>query len=223
MTTGAAVFGSVLRDLGLLPAAIVNSLDQADVAADGLLAGGVPLIEVTLRTDTALAAIEHLASRGDLLIGAGTVLTAHMVDQVVDAGATFVVSPGWSQTVVERAQARGVGVLPGAVTATEVQAASVAGIDLVKLFPAEPAGGVPLIDSLSGPFPTMSFVPTGGVTPSNLGDYITHPSVAAVGGSWLTPAGALIAGDRARIGELAASARTLVKHARSLVADETHA
>lgn len=215
--TGAANFGSMLGQVGLLPAAIIHSVAQADVAADGLLAGGVALIEVTLRTENALAAIEHLANRCDIMVGAGTVLDQNMVDRVVDAGATFVVSPGWSEAVVARAQKRRVGVLPGAATATDAQAASVAGLDLAKLFPAESSGGIGLLDALAGPFPAMGFVPTGGVTPANLGRYISHPSVAAVGGSWLTPAAALVEGDRATIGELAAHARLLVQQARSLL------
>src|SRR5450756_599246 len=128
-----------------------------------------------------------MAARGDILVGAGTVLTVAQVDQAVAAGATFVVSPGLSRAVVERCQELGVLALPGAVTATEVQAALELGLDTVKFFPAGTSGGPAAIKALAAPFTGVKFVPTGGVGPANLGEYLALASVVAVGGSWMVP------------------------------------
>jgi 2-dehydro-3-deoxyphosphogluconate aldolase/(4S)-4-hydroxy-2-oxoglutarate aldolase len=128
-----------------------------------------------------------LAARGDILVGAGTVLTPADVHTAVDAGAAFVVSPGLSRAVVDRCFERAVLAIPGAVTATEVQAALELGLDTVKFFPAEPSGGTTAISALAAPFAGMSFVPTGGISASNIESYLALPSVAAVGGSWMVP------------------------------------
>src|SRR5699024_5541862 len=136
-----------------------------------------------------------MAARGDILVGAGTVLTAEQVDAAVDAGASYIVSPGFSTEVVARCRERGVLPLPGAVTATEIQAALAVGLDTVKFFPAEASGGAKAIKAMSAPFPGVRFVPTGGVNTANLAEYTALPSVLAIGGSFMVPRDAVAAGD----------------------------
>jgi 2-dehydro-3-deoxyphosphogluconate aldolase/(4S)-4-hydroxy-2-oxoglutarate aldolase len=152
-----------------------------------------------------------MSARGDILVGAGTVLTPAQVDQAVAAGARFVVSPGLSRAVVERAQELGVLALPGAVTATEVQGALELGVSLVKFFPAGTCGGPAAIKALAGPFAGVRFVPTGGVGPANLAEYLAVPAVAAVGGSWMVPRDLIKAGDFAGITALTAQAVAAAK------------
>jgi len=185
---------------------VLERAADAGLLADALVAGGLPVAEVTLRTAAAVDAIAVLAGRGDVLVGAGTVLTPSQVDQAVDAGATYIVSPGTSPAVVERALARGVAVLPGAVTATEIQAALALGLDTVKFFPAGTSGGAAAIRALAAPFGGVRFVPTGGVGPENLADYLAIPAVVAVGGSWMVPTAAIAAGDFATVERLTAAA-----------------
>jgi 2-dehydro-3-deoxyphosphogluconate aldolase/(4S)-4-hydroxy-2-oxoglutarate aldolase len=144
-----------------------------------------------------------------MLVGAGTVLTPDQVDAAVDAGASYVVSPGFSVPVVRRCAERGVLALPGAVTATEVQAALAEGLRAVKFFPAATSGGAPAIKALSAPFAGLRFVPTGGIGPSNLAEYLGIESVLAVGGSWMVPRADIAAGDFAKVTQLTADAVAL--------------
>lgn len=171
----------------LVPVVVLDDAADADALAGALVAGGLPVAEVTFRTHAAPEAIRVMSDRGDILVGAGTVLGPDQVDVAVAAGARFVVSPGLSRAVVERCGEHGVLALPGAVTATEIQAALELGLSLVKFFPAETAGGAPAIAALAAPFPGMRFVPTGGIGPKNLHEYLAIPAVAAVGGSWMVP------------------------------------
>lgn len=181
--------------MGVVPVVVLDDVAQAEPLGDALVAGGLPCAEVTFRTTAGEAALATLAARGDLLIGAGTVLTAAQVDRAVDAGAAFIVSPGLSAEVVRRAQERGVTALPGTATASEVQAAVNLGLEAVKLFPARILGGTDMLDALSGPFPGMRFMPSGGVTLASAGEYLQHPAVLAVGGSWMVPRSRIAAGD----------------------------
>lgn len=190
----------------IVPVIVLDDPRQARPLADALLAGGISCAEITLRTPAGLAAVAELASRDDLLVGAGTVLTAHQVDAAVDAGAQFIVSPGLGLDVVDRARRRGVTVLPGVATATELQAAAGAGLGAVKFFPAGALGGLGMLDALSGPFPGMRFMPSGGVTAANAGAYLAHPAVFAVGGSWMVPRAVVNAGDAATITRLCRAA-----------------
>jgi len=190
----------------IIPVVVLDSASDAAPLAEALVAGGLPVAEVTLRTDAAIESIGIMAARGDMLVGAGTVLTADQVDRVVDAGASYIVSPGTSVAVVERARERGVAVLPGAVTPTEIQAALELGLDTLKFFPAGTFGGPAAIKALSAPFGQVKFVPTGGVGLNNLADYLSVPSVIAVGGSWMVPAAAIRAGDFAAVRQLTADA-----------------
>ena len=190
----------------LVPVVVLDDAADADGLAGALVAGGLPVAEVTFRTAAARDAIAAMAARGDILVGAGTVLTAEQVDQAVAAGARFVVSPGLSRAVVERCAELGVLALPGAVTATEVQAALELGLSTVKFFPAGTSGGPAAIKALAAPFGDVQFVPTGGVGPANLADYLAIPAVAAVGGSWMVPRERVKAGDFAGIQQLTADA-----------------
>jgi 2-dehydro-3-deoxyphosphogluconate aldolase/(4S)-4-hydroxy-2-oxoglutarate aldolase len=190
----------------IVPVVVIDDARNADALGAALVGGGLPVAEVTLRTPAALDAIRALADRGDLLVGAGTVLTAGQVDTVVAAGARFVVSPGTSRAVVERCAEHGVPVLPGAVTATEVQAALDLGVGTVKFFPAGTSGGPAAIRALAAPFGDVRFVPTGGVGPATLADYLAVPAVAAVGGSWMVARDAVGRGDVATIQALVAEA-----------------
>jgi len=190
----------------IVPVVVLERSADAAPLADALVAGGLPVAEVTFRTAAAVDAIAVLAARGDVLVGAGTVLTPLQVDQAVDAGATYIVSPGTSAAVVERALERGVAVLPGAVTATEIQAALALGVDTVKFFPAGTSGGAAAIRALAAPFGGVRFVPTGGIGPQNLADYLSIPAVVAVGGSWMVPTAAITAGDFAAVERLTAAA-----------------
>jgi 2-dehydro-3-deoxyphosphogluconate aldolase/(4S)-4-hydroxy-2-oxoglutarate aldolase len=184
-----------IAGLGVVPVVVVDDVSQALLLADALVAGGLPVAEITFRTAAGRDAIAAVAARGDVLVGAGTVTTVQQVDQAVEAGARFIVSPGTSRLVVARAQELGVPVLPGVATASEIQAALELGVTTVKFFPASVAGGPAAITALSAPFANVRFVPTGGVSPSNLADYLAVPSVCAVGGSWMVKPELVRAGD----------------------------
>lgn len=198
----------------LVPVVVLREASDAVVLADALVAGGLPVAEVTFRTAAAPEAIRIMAGRGDVLVGAGTVLTPAQVDQAVAAGARYVVSPGTSRAVVERCFEHGVAVLPGAVTATEVQAALELGLGTVKFFPAGTSGGAAAIRALAAPFGGVRFVPTGGVGPANLAEYLAVASVVAVGGSWMVPADRVAAGDRPGLVDLISTAVTAARAAR---------
>lgn len=204
---------SALSAARLVPVVVLDDVAAADALAGALVAGGLPVAEVTFRTAAAAESIRVMAARGDILVGAGTVLTVAQVDQAVGAGASFVVSPGLSRAVVERCQELGVLAVPGAVTATEVQAALELGIHTVKFFPAGTSGGAAAIKALAAPFGDVRFVPTGGVGPKNLAEYLAISEVAAVGGSWMVPRDLVksghFAGIQALTAEAVAMARTL--------------
>jgi 2-dehydro-3-deoxyphosphogluconate aldolase/(4S)-4-hydroxy-2-oxoglutarate aldolase len=195
----------------LVPVVVLDDAADAQPLAAALVAGNLPVAEVTFRTAAAADAIRVMADRGDMLVGAGTVLTSQQVDQAVDAGASYIVSPGLSRAVVERCQEHGVLVLPGAVTATEIQAALELGLTTVKFFPAGTSGGAAAIAALAAPFAGVRFVPTGGVGPKNLHEYLAIPAVAAVGGSWMVSKDLLRAGDFAQITRLTAEAVALAR------------
>lgn len=205
---------SVLSDLSaarLVPVVVLDDAAHAESLAGALVAGGLPVAEVTFRTAAAADAIRAMADRGDILVGAGTVLSPNQVDQAVAAGAKYVVSPGLSRAVVERCREHGVLPLPGAVTATEIQAALELGLDTVKFFPAGTSGGAPAIKALTAPFTGVRFVPTGGVGPANLADYLGIGAVAAVGGSWMAPRDLVASGNFAEITRLTAEAVALTR------------
>jgi 2-dehydro-3-deoxyphosphogluconate aldolase / (4S)-4-hydroxy-2-oxoglutarate aldolase len=172
---------------GVIPVVVLDDVDAAPSLGEALVAGGLPCAEITLRTSAAFGAIEMLAADHRLTVGAGTALDPGDVDRAVAAGAQFVVSPGLDVEVVRRCLDLDVTVLPGIATATEAMAALREGVTTVKLFPAEPLGGVRAVQALAAPLAALRFVPTGGIGPAELHAYAREPAVLAVGGTWIAP------------------------------------
>ncbi|WP_242620814.1 bifunctional 4-hydroxy-2-oxoglutarate aldolase/2-dehydro-3-deoxy-phosphogluconate aldolase [Streptomyces sp. BK239] len=197
---------AVLAGSRLLPVLTVASAASAGPLADALAEGGARCAEVTLRTPDAEQVLKAMGAHGALTVGAGTVLTPDQAERAVAAGARFLVSPGFDAEVVDKARELGVPVVPGVATATELMCALKAGLDTVKLFPAEPLGGTRTLRALAAPFPQARFVPTGGIGPDRLASYLAHPAVLAVGGSWMAAAGHLERGEYAEIRRLTAEA-----------------
>ncbi|KUM75278.1 bifunctional 4-hydroxy-2-oxoglutarate aldolase/2-dehydro-3-deoxy-phosphogluconate aldolase [Streptomyces griseorubiginosus] len=197
---------SVLAGARLMPVLTVPSAASAGPLADALAAGGARCAEVTFRTPDAEQALKAMAAHGGLAVGAGTVLTPEQAERAVAAGARFVVSPGFDEDVVAKCRELAVPVVPGVASATELMRALRAGLDTVKLFPAEPLGGLPMLRALAAPFPQARFVPTGGIDASRLPAYLAHPAVLAVGGSWMATAVHLERGEYEEIRRLTAEA-----------------
>lgn len=170
----------------VVPVLTVDSPDDAARACEALLAGGLTSVEITFRTGAAVAAIQRASRIDGLLVGAGTILTVEQLDAALAAGAQFAVAPSTNPLVVEAAQRAGVTFVPGAATPTEIDRARSLGCDVVKVFPASLVGGPSFIKAVSPIFPDVKFMPTGGITPDNLGDYLALPSVLACGGTWIT-------------------------------------
>jgi len=199
------VFDQIGR-LKLIPVVSIDNAEDAGPLGDALSAGRLPIVEVTFRTSAAESAIRTLCSRGDLLVGAGTVLSVEMAQRARDAGATFAVSPGLNPKVVEWCLKNSLRIIPGAVTATEIEAALELGIKVVKFFPSEPMGGIKAMQLLGGPYPMIRFVPTGGVGPDNLQSYLRTSNVLACGGSWMAPRDMIKSQEFGKITELVRSA-----------------
>ena len=197
-----------LKLSGVVPLATIDDARTADVLADGLVSGGLPVLEIALRNQYGMAAIERIAARGDVLVGAGTVLDREQLQRALDAGAAFVVAPGLDEEIVEAALAAGVPVLPGVMTPSDIQRGIHLGLDRLKLFPAGVAGGLALVDALAPVFPGLSFMPSGGVSAENLGEYLAHPAVFAASGSWIAAPARIAAGAEA-VAEAAREAVTL--------------
>ncbi|MGZ4380958.1 MAG: bifunctional 4-hydroxy-2-oxoglutarate aldolase/2-dehydro-3-deoxy-phosphogluconate aldolase [Gaiellaceae bacterium] len=198
----------------IIPVVVVEDAGSALPLARALSDAGLPVAEVTFRTDAAAEAIRRIASETDVLVGAGTVVSPEQVDLAVGAGARFVVTPGFSTRVVDRCLELGVPVVPGVATATEVIAALDRGLDLLKFFPAEASGGVPVLRALAGPFPDVRWIPTGGISATNAAGYLELPAVSAVGGSWMVAPKLIAAGDFAEVSRLTAEAVRLAAEAR---------
>ena len=192
----------------VIPVVVLDDASVAPQLAAALLRGGIRCAEVTLRTPVALDAIHAIAADGNpsFTVGAGTVLDVEQFDAAADAGAAFVVSPGLDPAIVERARERGIDVLPGVATAGEVQHARRLGLRTVKFFPADKLGGLGTIAALAAPFTDMTFVPSGGVSAANMAEYLAHPSVPAVSGSWMVARDLVAAGRFDRIEELSREA-----------------
>ncbi len=191
----------------VVPVVVVTDPAQALPMAQALLEGGIDVIEITLRSSAALAAIEAVArALPAMQVGAGTVTRASEVAQVLAAGARFGLSPGATPALLDAVKAAGLPFIPGVATPGEAMAARDAGFTLMKCFPAAQLGGVEVLKAWGGPLPELRFCPTGGVSLANMGQFLALPNVAMVGGSWLTPADAVQAGDWARISRLAREA-----------------
>ena len=208
-----AVIQTTLRlaDYGpVIPVIVIHELAHAVPMARALVAGGVRVLEVTLRTPVALEAMKAIAAEvPQAIVGAGTLRTAADVRAAVQAGCRFGVSPGYTKALGQVCREEGLPLLPGVATAGEVMSACEDGLGFLKFFPATAAGGVPMLKALAGPFPDVAFCPTGGITPQTAPDFLALPNVRVCGGSWLTPAALMDAGDWAGITELARAASAL--------------
>jgi 2-dehydro-3-deoxyphosphogluconate aldolase / (4S)-4-hydroxy-2-oxoglutarate aldolase len=194
----------------VIPVIVLDDVAQAVPLARALVAGGVRVLEVTLRTSAGLASIRAIARDvPDAIVGVGTVTQPEEFAAALDAGARFAVTPGLTPALIAAAKASPLPLLPGVMTPSEVIAARAAGFLQLKLFPARQAGGIPMLNALRGPFPDTIFCPTGGVTIETAPDFLALPNVACVGGSWLTPTAAMAANDWAAITALAAQAAAL--------------
>lgn len=202
---------SKLGKIGLVPVIKLDSHEEAIPLGKALLEGGLPVAEITFRTAAAEDSIKILAQRlPELLLGAGTILSTTQVDAAVAAGARYIVTPGFNPKVVAYCVEKRIPVIPGVNSASHVEQAMEMGLDVVKFFPAGPSGGVDMLKAFAGPYgDKISFIPTGGVGPNNLTDYLLCPNVFAVGGSWMVPSDAITAGDFAKIGALCREARLL--------------
>ena len=204
-----------LKACGVVPVVVIDEAEIALPLAEALLAGGIDVIEITLRRPTAMAALETVARKlPEILPVAGTVVTPAQAGEVHAAGARAVVSPGFTEAVDEAMQRTGLPWLPGVATASDCMRAVSAGRLTCKFFPAEQAGGVAGLKALSGPFPQMQFCPTGGVSLGNLGNYLALPQVICVGGSWLVPVDAVKNRDWAQVTKLSREARETVAELR---------
>lgn len=174
-----------LEKLRVIPVVALEDADKAEPLADALCAGGLPCVEITLRTETALESIRALAGRDDLLLGAGTVHGSEQARAAVEAGARFIVTPGFNPKTVAWCLENEVPVFPGTSSPTDLEMALDFGLKIVKFFPAEAIGGVKTLKAFAGPYRTLRFIPTGGISPVNLADYLALPQVVACGGSWM--------------------------------------
>ena len=210
MSSLIAATEALLRHAPVIPVLTVEGADDAVPLAAALVAGGLPLLEVTLRTEGALKAITAMAKQvPGAIVGAGTIRTADQAKAAVDAGATFLVSPGATPQVIAAVQKLGVPFLPGCATASEAMRLAEEGFRFLKFFPAEAAGGVNYLKSLAAPLADLRFCPTGGIDADKAKAYLALPNVVCVGGSWITPAAALKAGDWATVTRLSLEAGRL--------------
>ena len=200
----------VMQDAPVIPVIVLNDVAHAVPMARALVAGGIRMLEVTLRTPQALACMEAIAKAvPDAVVGAGTVRSAADAKAAANAGAKFAVSPGYTSAVGQACRDQGLSLLPGVATGSEIMMAQEDGYTALKFFPALQAGGSAMLKAWGGPFFDVRFCPTGGVTPQNASEFLSLPNVACVGGSWLVPADALAQGDWARIEKLAREARKI--------------
>ena len=204
-----------LQKLGIVPVVVLNNAEDALPLGEALVKGGLPCAEVTFRTDAAEESIRRMAKAfPDMIIGAGTVLTCEQADRAIDAGAKFIVSPGLNPKVTEYVLKKGVPMTPGVCTPTEIEAALQFDLDVVKFFPAEPAGGLKMIKALAAPYVGLSFMPTGGISASNVRDYLAYNRIVACGGSWMVKGDLVKEGKFDEIEKLVKEAAGIVKEIR---------
>ena len=204
-----------IEGFGVVPVVVLNDAKDAAPLAKALCEGGLPCAEVTFRTEAAEESIRIMATEfPEMVIGAGTVLTIDQVDRAVGAGAKFIVSPGFDPEIVDYCIAKGIVVLPGCITPSEVTQAVKRGLEVVKFFPAEQFGGVATIKALAAPFTSVRFMPTGGISAKNLADYLGFKKIIACGGSWMVKGDLVAAGEFDKIKEMTAEAVQLVAEIR---------
>lgn len=204
-----------LHEIGIVPVVVLEDAKDAKPLAQALCDGGLPCAEVTFRTAAAEECIRIMSQEfPDMLIGAGTVLTTEQVDRAVAAGAKFIVSPGINPKVVKYCVEKGIPITPGCITPSEVEQAIECGLDVVKFFPAEQAGGLAMIKAMAAPYVGMKFMPTGGINAKNVKEYLAYDRIIACGGSWMVKGDLVKAGDFAKITELTREAVEIVKESR---------
>ena len=204
-----------LHELGIVPVVVIDDAKDAIPLAKALIEGGLPCAEVTFRTAAAADAIKAIADNfPEMLVGAGTVLTTEQVDRAVAAGAKFIVSPGTNPKVVKYCVEKNIPITPGTCNPSDVEQALECGVNIVKFFPAEPAGGLKYIKAIAAPYVDVKFMPTGGINATNVRDYLAYNKIWACGGSWMVKGDLIKAGDFEKIKELTAEAVQIVKEVR---------
>lgn len=208
---------SKIQELGIVPVVVLDDAKDAKPLAEALVAGGLPCAEVTFRTEAAEESIRIMAEAfPDMLIGAGTVLTTEQVDRAVAAGAKFIVSPGLNPRIVKYCVDKGILITPGTANPSDVEQALEYGLEVVKFFPAEQAGGLDYIKAISAPYVDVKFMPTGGINPKNVREYLAYDKIVACGGSWMVKGDLVKAGNFDKIIELTKEAVEIVKESRGL-------
>ena len=204
-----------IQKTGIIPVVVLNDVKDAEPLAKALIEGGLPCAEVTFRTDAAEESIRIMKEKfPEMLIGAGTVLTTDQVDRAVAAGAEFIVSPGLNPRIVKYCVEKNIPITPGCANASDIEQALENGLEVVKFFPAEPAGGLKMIKALAAPYVGVKFMPTGGISASNVRDYLAYDRIIACGGSWMVSGDLVKAGEFDKIKELTAEAAAIVKEMR---------
>lgn len=204
-----------IQEIGIIPVVVMNDVKDALPLGKALVEGGLPCAEVTFRTDAAEESIRQMAEAyPDLLVGAGTVLTTEQVDRAVNAGAKFIVSPGLNPKTVKYCQEKGVPVLPGVVTPSEIEQALELGLDVVKFFPAEPSGGLEMIKAVGAAYTKLKFMPTGGINAENVKAYLKSDKILACGGSWMVKGDLIKEGKYDEIIVMCKEAAQIVKDIR---------
>ena len=204
-----------LGQYGIVPVVVLNDSKDAAPLADALCDGGLACAEVTFRTEAAADSIRIMTEKHpEMLVGAGTVLTTKQVDEAVNAGARFIVSPGLNPTVVKYCIEKNIPITPGVATPSEMEQAIELGLNLVKFFPAEPSGGLAMINAVAAPYTMLKFMPTGGINPNNVKDYLNSDKIFACGGSWMVKGNLINDGNFDKIKELTKEAVNIVKEIR---------
>ncbi len=204
-----------IQKIGIVPVVVIDDVKDAQPLAKALCDGGLPCAEVTFRTEAAEESIRIMAEKfPEMLIGAGTVLTTEQVDRAVAAGAKFIVSPGLNPRIVKYCVEKNIPITPGCSSASDIEQALENGLEVVKFFPAEPAGGLPMIKALAAPYVGVKFMPTGGINQDNVREYLKYNRILACGGSWMVKGDLMKAGDFAKITELTKEAVEIVKESR---------
>lgn len=206
-----------LEQIGIIPVVTLDDANNAYPLAEALIRGGLPCAEVTFRTGAAAESIRIMSEAfPDMLVGAGTVLTTKQAEEAIGAGAKFIVSPGLNPAVTEYVLGRGIPMIPGVCTPTEIEAALTYHLRVVKFFPAEAVGGLKMIKALSAPYTGLHFIPTGGINAANVRDYLRYERIAACGGSWMVKGDLIRAGRFDEIERLAREAANIVKEERGV-------
>ncbi len=204
-----------IQKTGIIPVVVLDDAKDAEPLAKALCEGGLPCAEVTFRTEAAEECIRIMSEKfPEMLVGAGTVLTTEQVDRAVAAGAKFIVSPGLNPRIVKYCVEKGIVITPGCANASDMEQALENGLEVVKFFPAEPAGGLNMIKALAAPYVGLKFMPTGGISPKNVRDYLAYNRIIACGGSWMVKNELVKAGDFAAITEMAKECVQIVKESR---------